>query len=156
MSKDQNRGSVVKEGTGFTYRSTGTFSHKVSKMWKISAMHIQVDNMAALSYFLKMRGEKNPELMQISTETWEFLLGQGITITGEHLPGYLNCKVDWESLHQKDSSEWKLCPLIFSKIWQPLGKKPKIYLFASRLSNQLPSYYPWKLDSNSLGTDALQ
>ena len=29
MSKDQNRGSVVQEGTGSTYESAGTFSHKV-------------------------------------------------------------------------------------------------------------------------------
>ena len=43
--------------------------------------------------------------------------------------------------YQKDSSEWKLCPLSFSKIGQILGKKPEIDLFASRLSNQLPSYY---------------
>ena len=58
--------------------------------------------------------------------------------------------------HQKDSSEWKLCPLIFSKIWQILGKKPEMDLFASRLSNQLPSYYSWKPDPNSLATDTLQ
>ena len=37
-----------------------------------------------------------------------------------------------------------------------MGKKPEIDLFASRLSNQLPSYYSWKSDPNSLGTDALQ
>ena len=72
--------------------------------------------MTALSYLLKMGGTKNPELMQVSKEIWEFLLGLGIMITAEHLPGNLNCKADWESRHQKDSSEWKLCPLIFSKI----------------------------------------
>ena len=37
-----------------------------------------------------------------------------------------------------------------------MGKKPEIDLFASRLSNQLPSYYSWKSDPSSLGTDALQ
>ena len=156
MSMDQNRGSVVQEGTGSTYQSAGTFSHKVCHFDKISGIHIQADNMTAFSYLLKMGGAKNPELMQISKEIWEFLLGQEITITAEHLPGNLNCKVDWESRHQKDSSEWRLCPLIFSKVWQILGKKPEIDLFASRLSNQLPSYYSWKPDPNSLGTDALQ
>ena len=127
-----------------------------AKMWKLSAIHIQVDNMTALTYLLKMGGTKNPELMQISKEVWGFLLGQGITITAEHLPGNLNCKADWESRHQKDSSEWKLYPLVFGKICQILGKKPEIDLFASRLSNQLPSYYSWKPDQDSLGTDALQ
>ena len=123
-------------------------------MWKMSAIHIELDNMTSLSYLLKMGGTKNPELIQISKEIWEFLLVQGITITAGHSPGNLNCKADWESRHH--SSEWKLCPLIFSKIWQVLGKKPEIDLFASRLSNQLPSYYYWKPDHDSLGTDALQ
>ena len=105
----------------------------------MSAIHIQVDNMTVLSYLLKMGGTKNPELMQISKEIWEFLLGQRIVITAKHLPGNLNCKADWEFQHQKDSSEWKLCPLIFSKVWQILGKKPEIDLFISSLSNRLPS-----------------
>ena len=87
-----------------------------AKMWKMSTIPAQVDNMAALSYLLKMGGTKNPDLVQISKETCDFLLGQGITIIAEHLPGNLHCKADWESCHQKDSSELKLCPLIFSKI----------------------------------------
>ena len=128
----------------------------VAKIWKMSTMHILVESMAALSYLLKIGGTKSPDPMQISKEIWDFLLGQGITITAEHLPGNLNCKADWESRHQKDSSERKLCPLIFSKICQILGKRPEINLFASRLSDQLPSYYSWKPDPNSLGTDAPQ
>ena len=34
--------------------------------------------------------------------------------------------------------------------------QPEIDLFLSRLSNQLPAYYSWKPDSNSLALDALQ
>ena len=81
-----------------------------AKMWKISAIHIQVDNMTALSYLLKMGGTRYPELMQISKKIWEFLLGQGVAITAE------------------------------KNIREILGKKPEIDLFPSRLSNQLPSY----------------
>ena len=55
-----------------------------------------------------MGGTKNPELMYISNEIGEFLLGQGITITAEHLPENLSCNADLESGDQKDSSEWKL------------------------------------------------
>ena len=65
-------------------------------MWKMLAIHIQVDNMTALSYLLKMGGTKNPDLMQISKEIWEFLPGPGMTITAKHLPGNPNCKADWE------------------------------------------------------------
>ena len=121
------------------------------------AIHNEVDNKTALSYLLKMRGAKNLELIiQISKEVWEFLLVEGITITAEHLPGNLNSKADWESRHQKDSSEWKLCLLIFRKICQILGKKIETDLLTSRLPTQLPSYYYGKPDPNSFGTDALQ
>ena len=49
------------------------------KMSIMSAIHIQVDNMKALSYLQKMGETKNRELMQISKEIWEFILGHGIT-----------------------------------------------------------------------------
>ena len=104
----------------------------------MSAIYNQVGNTTALNYLLIMRRTKNLKVIQVSKEIWEFPFGQEITITAEHLPGNFNCKVDWESRHEKDSSEWKLCPLIFSKICQILGKKPEIDLLASRLSNQLP------------------
>ena len=58
-------------------------------------IHIQLSNMTALSYLLKIGGIKNAELMQISKEIWKFLLGQGITITAEYLPGNINFKADW-------------------------------------------------------------
>ena len=64
-------------------------------MWKMSAIHIQLENMTALGYLLKMGGTKNPDLMQILKEIWEFVLGQGITITAKHLLGNLNCEADW-------------------------------------------------------------
>ena len=54
-----------------------------AKMWKISVIHIQLDNMTPLSYLPKMGGTENPELMQISKESLKFLLGQGNTITKE-------------------------------------------------------------------------
>ena len=161
MSRDQNGGSVVQEGTGSTYQSAETFSHKVchfdicQNVKNVSHTHSGRQH-DSLELFAENGREKNPELMQISKEIWEFLLGQEITITAEYLPENLNYKADWESRHQKDSSEWKLCPLVFSKIWKILGKKPEIDLFASRLSNQLPSYYSWKPDPSSLGRDALQ
>ena len=91
----------------------------------MSAIHIQVDNMTALSYLLKMEGAKNSDLMQISKEIWEFLLRQGITITVKHLPGNLNCKADWESYHQKKSSEWKLVPSDFLQDLSNIGEETK-------------------------------
>lgn len=54
-----------------------------------------------------------------------------------------------------DSSEWKLCPKVFSVLCQKMGT-PQIDLFASRLTNQLPQYFAWRPDPFSRGTDAMQ
>ena len=110
--------------------------------------------MTALSYLLKMGGTKNPELIQISKEILKFQLRQGIMITAKHLPRNLNCKADWQSRHQKDSSEWKLCPLIFSKFCKMLGKKPEIDLH--KVVKSASKLLLFATDPNSLGTDALQ
>ena len=99
--RDQNRGLWFKKEQGIHINQLELLAIRFAiltfvKMWKMLAIHIQVDNTTAFSYLLKMGGTKNPDLMQISKEIWEFLLGQGITITAKHLPGNLNCKVDWE------------------------------------------------------------
>ena len=67
---------------------------KFSKMLKMSAIHIQVDNMKTLSYLQKMEEINNPGLMQISKEIWEFILRNRIMITAKHSPGNLNCQAD--------------------------------------------------------------
>ena len=151
MLRNQNRGSVVQEGAGSTYQPAGTFSHKVC--------HFDIcQNVENVSHTYSGRQHDSLELFAANRrdkvshkKIWEFTLGQKITITSEPLPGNLNYKSEWESWHQEISSEWKLCPLIFSKICQILRKKPEIDLFASRLSNQLPSCYYWKPDPNSFG-----
>ena len=37
-----------------------------SKTWKYKAIHLQVDNMVALTYLLKMRGTQNLKLFQLA------------------------------------------------------------------------------------------
>jgi len=49
----------------------------------------------------------------ISKEIWDNLMSRGIT---EYLPGKLNIEADRESRQMKDSSEWKLCLMVFQKI----------------------------------------
>ena len=117
-------------------------------MMNFKSVHTQVDNQTALSYLLKA-------LLRVSKEIWNYLLKHQIMITAEYLRGCLNHQADWESKNQKDSTEWKLCPQVFQKIFQKVDQ-PEIDLFASRLSNQLPAYYSWKPDPNSLVLDALQ
>ena len=109
------------------------------------SVHIRMDNMAALSYLMKMGGTKNQELTAIRKEIWQYLLKRKITITAEYLPGSMNVEADRESRQTRDSSEWKLNPTIFMKLCQVRGT-PEVDLFASRVSHQLPHYISWKID----------
>ena len=75
MSRYHNRESVIHEGTGSTYQSAGTFSHKVyyfdicQNMENIRHTYPGRQN-DSLELLLKMGRTKNPELMQISKEIW--------------------------------------------------------------------------------------
>ena len=126
-----------------------------SEMMNFKSVHILVDNQTVLGYLLKMGGTKSQELLRVLKEIWDYLLKHQIIITAEYLPGCLNHQAGWESRNQKDSAEWKLCLQVFQKICHKVVQ-PGIDLFASRLSNQLPAYYSWKPDPNSLVFDAFQ
>ena len=77
-----------------------------------------MDNMTALSYLIKMGDIKNQELTVIRKEIWQYLLKKKITITAKYLPGSMNVKADRESRKTRDSSEWKLNPTIYMKLYQ--------------------------------------
>ena len=119
------------------------------------SVHIRMDNMAALSYLMKMGGTKNQELTAISKEIWQYLFKRKITITVEYLPASMNGEADRESRQTRDSSQWKLNPTIFMTLCQIRGT-PEVDLFASRVSHQLPHYISWKIDPFSQGRDAFQ
>lgn len=44
------------------------------KAQEIGSLHIQIDNIVALTYFLKMEGTKNLEMVCLSKQLWELLL----------------------------------------------------------------------------------
>ena len=119
------------------------------------AIHMRIDNTAALSYLVKMGGTGSPEMVIISKRIWEYLLHHKITVTAEWIPSHLNTIADWESRNVKDSAEWKLCPRVFRLICQNLGT-PDLDLFASRTSHQLGNYFSWKVDPNCLAVDAFR
>ena len=92
-----------------------------SKALKHKAIHLQVDNMVALTYLLKMGSTQNLKLAQLTKEIWDHLLQCGITLTAEYLASKLNVTADWESRNSSDSSEWKLAPQSFQRICQMRG-----------------------------------
>ena len=121
----------------------------------ITAIHLQRDNMTALSSLVKMGGTRSPELLQVAKEIWDYLLANGIAVTAEYLPSSLNIQADWQSRNHRESSDWKLNPKIFSQIVKIRGI-PQIDLFASRLNHQLPKYMSWHPDPGSCAVDSLQ
>ena len=121
----------------------------------VRTIHLQIDNMTALSYLVKMGGTRSPELLQVAKEIWDYLLANGIAVTAEYLPSSLNIQADWQSRNHKDSSDWKLNPKIFSQIVKIRGI-PQIDLFASQLNHQLPKYMSWHPDPGSCAVDSLQ
>ena len=76
-----------------------------SKTLKHKANHLQVDNMVALKYLLKVGGARNLKLVQLAKKTWVHLLECGITLTAEYLPSKLNVTAEWDSRNNSNSSE---------------------------------------------------
>ena len=92
--------------------------------------------------------------MDIISQMWGWCMERKIYISAEHLLGKLNTVADQESRVRPDSSEWKLNPSVFQQLMSRLGPC-KIDLFVSRLTTQLPEYFSWKSDPNSVATNAL-
>ena len=67
----------------------------------VTAIHLQIDNMTALSYLVKIGGTRSPELLQVANEICEYLLANRIAGTAEYLPSSLNIQADWESRNWK-------------------------------------------------------
>ena len=67
----------------------------------VTAIHLQIDNMIALSYLVKIGGTRSPELLQVANEICEYLLANRIAVTAEYLPSSLNIQADWQSRNWK-------------------------------------------------------
>ena len=65
------------------------------KCKSVTAIHLQIDNMTALPYLVKLGGNRSPELLQIAKEIWDYLLANGLAVTAEYLPSSLNIQADW-------------------------------------------------------------
>ena len=68
------------------------------------AVHVQMDNQAALAYLVKMGRTRNLLTIQKAREIWEFSLANQITLTAEYLLGTLNTRADKASGKMKNSS----------------------------------------------------
>ena len=124
------------------------------KSQNFTSIHIQMDNIVALTYLKKMGGTKNQKMTVLSKEIWETVISKQIIITVEYLPSSFNKVADLESCCKVDSSEWVLCRHVFHNLCLKLGT-PTVDLFASRVSHQIPQYVVWKPYPYSIATDAM-
>ena len=160
MSRDVNRGAIVKGGTVVTHKCVGTKSSKISTFDLQQSQIFKSSSFSNRQHHCPTLPCKNGEtgkqmLLKISKEIWQYVLKHQITITTKYLPNSLNMGADWQSQNSRDPSEWKLSPKVFQKVCQRRGML-KGDLFASRLSHQLLQYFARKPNPFSQGTDAQQ
>lgn len=61
-------------------------------------------------------GDPSPILTSLVFDIWQWCLQRQIHLSAQHIPGLYNLAADEESRMDRDSSDWKLDPLIFSQI----------------------------------------
>ena len=99
------------------------------KSQNFTSIHIEMDNIVALTYLKKMGGTKNQKMTILSKEIWEMLISKQIMINVEYLPSSLNKVADLESCRKVNLSEWVLCRHVFHNLCLKLGT-PAVDLFA--------------------------
>ena len=121
---------------------------------KLRNIHIKIltDNTTAMSIINHMGSQKHLHLDQIAKNIWNWCIYRRITITAAHIPGVKNTEADAQSRKFRDMSDWQLERNTFLSI----NKKLSPDLVASSWNHQLPRFYSWKPQPNSLGIDALQ
>ena len=92
---------------------------------------IQMDNIVAISYLVKMGGTRNKSLTVLSKKIWDYLLTQ--ESTREYLPGLLNLEEDTQSRTVSEASKWELNPSLFQKICKYRGT-PEMDIFSNLTS----------------------
>jgi len=114
---------------------------------------VRTDNTIALAYINHMGG-RIKELSDLSAEIWDFCLTKETYLQASYIPGEENVIADRLSRF-KDRNDWKLNPEECQKV-EVLWGPHDIDLFASKLNTQLPKFYSWMNEPDSMGTDAFQ
>ncbi len=124
-----------------------------TKNLKEVSVLMRIDNTTAVAYVNHKGGTASQELVDLTKNLWMWCLERNVVLTAQHLPGVLNQIADSESRKVWDQTDWKLSTLIFGKINQLYGPI-QVDLFATRLTNQVPTFFSWKPDPYAVGTDA--
>jgi hypothetical protein len=114
---------------------------------KIKGKHVTVlcDNSSAVAYINNMGGCKSADCNEIAKSIWAWCIDNDVWISCTHLPGKSYVEADCLSRSFNDQLEWQLNEVVFESIVKVWGK-PDIYLYASRLNNQVECYCAFKPD----------
>ena len=134
VSSRINGGSVVRLREGIAHKRPGVAGCRTSLKnfhKRLQTSLHSPENRQHLSPVIHSQhgGTQSLTMLTITKRIWEYLLLHQITITAEWIPSHLNWIADWESRNVADSSEWMLCPNIFTSICQLMGQ-PDVDLFA--------------------------
>lgn len=113
----------------------------------------RVDNTTAIAYINRMGGCHQPELHCIARRIWQFCESRKLYIFASYITSKENYIADFQSRAEIDDSDWKLNPLLFSKICKVFGQ-PEIDLFASSETKQCTKFISWFPSPGAEGVDA--
>ena len=116
-------------------------------------VRLRMDNTTAIAYTNKLGGTHSLVLSNLVARLWSWAFNKGMLLSAEHLPGIWNTQADQESRFYHDSSDWKIDQTIFQALMK-IQRPCQIDLFANRLNTQLPTFFSWKPDLQSLASDA--
>ena len=107
-----------------------------------------------MAYLLKEGGTRSRALCQLTRDIYKVIDRNGITLRPAFLPGVANAEAD--SLSRGTApQEWTLAPKVARQLFRVWGT-PRIDLFASRDSHQVPAYFTLdRHDHMAQGHDAL-
>ena len=127
----------------------------IHRLFSNKAFHVQMNNMIALGYLIKIGGSSNQQIAKFSEQIQFFLLSKEIKITAEDFPQVLNMRQERKSCHFGDKREWLLCRNVLKQVISALGLTDMDF-FASRVLHQVPAYMIQKPDPQSKTKDAFQ
>ena len=127
-----------------------SFLHKLCNHESILILS---DSTTAISYIRKMGG-MSELCSKIAADLWTLIQKHNMWIEISHIPRVLNTESDWASRTLSERTEWMLNPFVFHYLCKHFKVKPSIDLFASRLNNQLPTYYSFGPDPYCSWVDA--
>ncbi len=112
------------------------------------SIRIFIDNSTAVSYVNRAGGTHSRSCSRVAQDLVLWCESRDIRIEAVFIPGELNTVADAESRTLNDSSDWSLCPDVFSLIsdlWTV-----EIDLFASSWNAELPVFCSWQPQPLSL------